>query len=189
MSLVILNYYEKLNINEVSESWLEQHFRIDSVRSSTSASVTRDVTSNGGQREAPVRCSSSRDAREQCCEVGHRQGVPLAGRGGGAAARGHLEDGGGQVGRPHRLPGRSLLPPRLGDWDRQRGCGSPEQQPRSAGTAAPEPGALAPAAGSPFTEVRPKESFHISAPCLISGYTRLNNLLTSLTAWRRDWPS
>lgn len=127
---------------------------------------TGDVTSNGWQREAPVWCNSSRDAREQSRKVGHRQGVPVAGRGGGTAARSHPEDGRSQVGRPNRLPGWSLLPPGLRDGDRRRdrrwlrGCGSSEQQPGSAGAAAPEPGTLAPALGSPFTEVR---SFNIPA--------------------------
>lgn len=146
---------------------MQQNYHTNSFRFITSASVaaTRDATSNGGQREAPVWGNSSRDAREQCREVGHRQGVPVAGRGGGTAARGHTEDGRSQVGRPNRLLGRSLLPPRLRNGDQRRdrrwlrGYGPSDQQPGSAGAAAPEPGALAPAAGSPFTKVWAKEYF------------------------------
>lgn len=165
---------------------MQQNYYTNTFRFISSASVaaTRDATSNGGQREAPVWCDSSRDAREQYRKVWHRQGVPLAGRGGGTAARGHPEDGRGQVRRPNRFPGRSLLPPRLRNGDQRRdrrwlrGYGPTKQQPRSAGAAAPEPGALAPAAGSPFTKVRAKE--YCSPPPYVlwlPWYRYLNNLI------------
>lgn len=137
------------------------------VSSITSAAVaaTRDVNSNGGQRETPVRgassSSSSRDARGQRHQVGQRQGVSVAGGAGGAAARGHPEDGRGPVGRPHRVPGGPLLQPRRHDGEghgrmRRRGPAA-EQRPaerQRPGAAASQPGAVAPAAGAPLPEVR-----------------------------------
>lgn len=143
-------------MNKASRRFLSpDRYRI----TSAAVATTRDVIGYGGQGEAPVRGDSTGDARGQCDQIGQRQGVSVTSRSRRAAPRRHPEDGGGQIGRPHRVLSRPLLQPGLCVGDRHswiQRCGSFQRRPaerRRAGAAASQPGAVAPEAGAPFPEV------------------------------------